>query len=85
MDAREDRRELFEFLQSADTQPKFFARVADDVDWTVQGTHPLAGRYHNKQQFMDATFARLQRVLLAEPVLTWLTCTLTVIRRSPSW
>ena len=63
MGVREDRRELFGFLQSAETQPKFFARVADDVDWTVEGTHPLAGRYHDKQQFMDATFARLRGVL----------------------
>jgi hypothetical protein len=22
---------------------RFFSHVADDVDWTVQGTHPLAG------------------------------------------
>ncbi|HET9422474.1 MAG TPA: hypothetical protein VFO49_15145 [Nocardioides sp.] len=56
MDVREVRRELFGFLQSAETQWKFFARVVDDVDWTVQGTHPLAGRYHEKQQFLDATF-----------------------------
>jgi ketosteroid isomerase-like protein len=63
VDVREDRRELFGFLQSAETQPQFFARVADDVDWTVEGTHPLAGRYHDKQQFMDATFARLRGVL----------------------
>jgi uncharacterized protein len=23
----------------------FFEHVADDVDWTVMGTHPLAGHY----------------------------------------
>ena len=37
--------------------------VADDVDWTVEGTHPLAGSYHDKRQFLEATFTRLQGVL----------------------
>jgi hypothetical protein len=58
-DIREDRKTLFSKLQSPETQPQFWARVADDVDWTVEGPHPLAGRYHNKQQFIDATFGRL--------------------------
>lgn len=60
---REERIALFSDLQSPETQPRFWARVADDVDWTVQGTHPLAGRYHNKQEFIDATFGRLAGVL----------------------
>ena len=60
---REDRAALFAKLQSPITQPQFFARVADDVDWTVQGTHPLAGRYHNKAQFVEATFTRLHGCL----------------------
>lgn len=29
------------------------------MDWTVMGTHPLAGRYHSKSSFVDATFGRL--------------------------
>ena len=62
-DVHADRLELFGYLQSSETQPQFFARVADDVDWTVKGTHPLAGRYHDKQEFMDSTFARLRGVL----------------------
>jgi ketosteroid isomerase-like protein len=62
-DIHEDRRALFECLQSSATQGAFFARVADDVDWTVQGTHPLAGRYRSKQEFTEATFARLAGVL----------------------
>jgi uncharacterized protein len=37
--------------------------VADDVDWTVEGTHPLAGRYRGKDEFTAATFDRLARVL----------------------
>jgi hypothetical protein len=37
--------------------------VADDVNWTVEGTHPLAGHSLSKQAFLDATFARLDGVL----------------------
>jgi ketosteroid isomerase-like protein len=61
--SRDDRIGLFRKLQSPATQPKFWAQVADDVDWTVEGTHALAGRYHNKQEFIDATFGRLDGVL----------------------
>lgn len=60
---REDRAALFATLQDATTQPEFWARVAEDVDWTVEGTHPLAGRYHGKAQFIEATFTRLGGVL----------------------
>ena len=41
----------------------FFAHVADDVDWTVMGTHPLAGHYHSKAEFKAATFEKLHKVL----------------------
>jgi uncharacterized protein len=60
---RDDRTALFNNLQSPDTQPQFWARVADDVDWTVEGTHTLAGRYHSKSDFIKATFDRLDGVL----------------------
>ena len=40
-----------------------FAHVADDVQWTVMGTHPLAGEYHSKADFRAHTFARLNTVL----------------------
>ena len=56
---RDDRIALFAKLQASATQPQFWDRVADDVDWTVEGTHPLAGRYHDKAQFIEAAFARL--------------------------
>jgi uncharacterized protein len=59
----EDRVSLFNNLQSGETQPEFWARVADDVDWTVEGTHPLAGRYRSKKAFIEATFDRLAGVL----------------------
>ena len=47
----------------------FFDSVADTVDWTVMGTHPLAGRYHSKTAFLDATFRRLNKVLKEGVVL----------------
>jgi ketosteroid isomerase-like protein len=39
-------REIFKGLEKGDGAA-FFEHVADDVDWTVMGTHPLAGRYHS--------------------------------------
>jgi ketosteroid isomerase-like protein len=60
---RDDRVALFSTLQSRDTQPQFWVRVAEDVDWTVEGTHTLAGHYRSKQEFIKATFERLDGVL----------------------
>lgn len=57
-----DVRELFSHLEHGEGDA-FFARVADDVDWTVMGTHPLAGRYRSKAAFREATFARLGKLL----------------------
>ncbi|EXJ78124.1 hypothetical protein A1O3_09285 [Capronia epimyces CBS 606.96] len=36
----------------------FFEHVAENVDWTIQGTHPLAGRYQNKT-VLESTFKRI--------------------------
>jgi ketosteroid isomerase-like protein len=47
----------------------FFEHVADDVDWTVMGTHPLAGTYHTKADFLAHTFARLDKILKEGVVL----------------
>jgi uncharacterized protein len=41
----------------------FFEHVADDVDWTVMGTHPLAGHYTSKAAFIAGTFDKLSEVL----------------------
>jgi ketosteroid isomerase-like protein len=60
---REKRSRLFSKLQDPATQPDFWTQVADDVDWTVEGTHPLAGRYHSKSKFVASTFSRLAHVL----------------------
>jgi ketosteroid isomerase-like protein len=37
--------------------------VAGDVLWTVMGTHPLAGTYHSKEDFISHTFGRLNKIL----------------------
>lgn len=42
---------------------EFFTHVADDVDWIVEGTHPLAGHYHSKSDFLANTFEKLGKVL----------------------
>jgi uncharacterized protein len=47
----------------------FFGCVADDVDWTVMGTHPLAGHYRTKSDFLAHTFARLDKILKEGVVL----------------
>jgi len=55
-------RGLFKNLESGDGKG-FFDHVANDVDWTVEGTHPLAGHYHSKADFLSHTFAKLDKVL----------------------
>lgn len=55
-------RKIFQGLENGDGAA-FFQHVADDVDWTVMGTHPLAGRYSSKKAFIEGTFAKLGRVL----------------------
>jgi hypothetical protein len=55
-------RNIFEGLERGDGAA-FFQHVADDVDWTVMGTHPLAGHYPSKKAFIEGTFAKLGRVL----------------------
>lgn len=53
---------LFENLKSGENQA-FFEKVLANVHWTVMGTHPLAGEYHDKESFLNATFRRLQKFL----------------------
>ena len=54
--------ELFRFLEIGEND-KFFVKVSDNVNWTVMGTHPLAGTYKTKKDFIINTFQRLNRVL----------------------
>jgi ketosteroid isomerase-like protein len=55
-------RNIFKGLQNGDGAA-FFVHVADDVDWIVMGTHPLAGHYASKKAFIAGTFDKLARVL----------------------
>ena len=54
--------DIFRNLEAGDGGA-FFVHVADDVDWIVEGTHPLAGHYHSKADFLAHTFEKLARVL----------------------
>jgi ketosteroid isomerase-like protein len=55
-------RAVFKGLEAGDGAA-FFEQVADNVDWTVEGTHPLAGHYRSKAEFRAHTFEKLNRVL----------------------
>ncbi len=55
-------REVFKGLENGDGAA-FFEHVAEDVDWIVMGTHPLAGHYRSKKDFIAGTFAKLAWVL----------------------
>jgi ketosteroid isomerase-like protein len=55
--------EIFKGLETGDGTA-FFNHVADNVDWTVMGTHPLAGHYLSKNSFIAGTFSKLDQVLL---------------------
>jgi ketosteroid isomerase-like protein len=55
-------REIFKGLENGDGAA-FFKHVVDDVDWTVMGSHPLAGHYLSKKAFIEGTFAKLAQVL----------------------
>lgn len=39
---------LFEGLENGNAA-QFFNDVAENVNWTVEGTHPLAGTYDSKE------------------------------------
>jgi ketosteroid isomerase-like protein len=56
-----DRAEIFANLQN--NSAGFFEHVDDQVDWTVMGTHPLVGRYHTKEDFIEHTFKRLDKIM----------------------
>ncbi|PJJ65106.1 nuclear transport factor 2 family protein [Compostimonas suwonensis] len=56
---RDCRSALFQNLGDPSTVSAFFDQVADDVSWTVEGTHPLAGAFTSKTEFVRATFDRL--------------------------
>jgi ketosteroid isomerase-like protein len=58
-----DREQLFATLADPATTGQFFERVSDEVSWTVEGTHPLAGTYTSKRSFVDSTFTVLDPLM----------------------
>lgn len=56
---------MFNSLAEGSSGSKQFLHdhVANDVDWTVEGHHPLAGHYTSKDAFVKATFGRLERIM----------------------
>jgi ketosteroid isomerase-like protein len=54
--------EIFKSLEQGDGA-EFFTHVADNVDWIVEGHHPLAGHYYSKSDFLAGTFDKLSKVL----------------------
>ncbi|KAI2466591.1 hypothetical protein F4781DRAFT_349824 [Annulohypoxylon bovei var. microspora] len=50
-------REIFAHFAEGNSEA-FYAHVADDVDWTVMGSHAIAGRY-NKATFKSEALARI--------------------------
>jgi uncharacterized protein len=55
-------REIFSYLEAGSGE-RFFEHVSENVNCTVEGTHPLAGRYTSKQDFRIHTFDRLNKIL----------------------
>ncbi|HYV74240.1 MAG TPA: ketosteroid isomerase [Candidatus Binatia bacterium] len=55
-------RKIFKGLEQGDGA-SFFEHVDDRVDWIVEGTHPLAGHYKSKSDFLAGTFGKLEKVL----------------------
>ncbi len=59
---------LFLLLEEGKSS-EFFDHVVENVEWQVEGTHPLAGIYKSKSEFVSATFDRLGRILKEGVVL----------------
>lgn len=55
-------RKIFKSLESG-SGADFFEHVDNKVDWIVEGTHPLAGHYRSKADFIAGTFDKLNKVL----------------------
>jgi len=65
--------EIFSHLENGNPQG-FFEHVSDDVVWEVTGTHPLAGIYTSKQDFIAGTISKLNEVLESPLSLKLLSC-----------
>lgn len=59
---RDEITSIFKHMETGEYDSTF-ARVRPNVDWTVMGTHPLAGHYTSLKDFQQATFARLGKIM----------------------
>lgn len=60
--SRDEITNIFKHMETGE-YAKTFEHISPNVDWTVMGTHPLAGRYTSLKDFSDATFARLSKIM----------------------
>ncbi|MDD3985327.1 MAG: ketosteroid isomerase [Methanobacterium sp.] len=65
---RREIEKLFKYLEN-NSNKFFFEHVADNVKWTVMGTHPIAGVYNSKEDFITHTFLRLNKLLIEGIIL----------------
>ena len=63
-------REIFKGLEEGDGAA-FFTHVADDVDWTVMGTHPLAGTIAARQTLSPVPLPNWAKCFRKELNSTW--------------
>lgn len=60
--SRDEIHKLFNNMASGNYDA-FYARVSPNVDWTVLGTHPCAGRYKTLKDFQEGTLVRLGKIM----------------------
>ena len=60
--SRDEISRLFDNMADGD-YAAFFEKVSPQVDWTVMGTHPCAGRYTTLEDFQKGTLARLAKIM----------------------
>lgn len=59
---REEITSIFKNMETGNYS-EVFKHVSPNVDWTVMGMHPCAGRYKTLEDFQTATFARLGKIM----------------------
>ncbi|KAK9813898.1 hypothetical protein WJX73_003880 [Symbiochloris irregularis] len=57
-------RSVFQYLEGSGMEhDKFGDYLVDDLSWTIQGTHPLAGHYKSKKAFQEGALKRIGQCL----------------------
>ncbi|KAK7540559.1 uncharacterized protein J3D65DRAFT_615699 [Phyllosticta citribraziliensis] len=63
----EEIKAIFKPMEEGEAE-KVFERVHPHVDWTVMGTHPIAGRYTSLEDFLNSTLKRLTAIMKTSPI-----------------